>query len=68
MQRKGYMDFTISKHTALWQKFNAKNPKLNYGVMMADGQWYWYHSWLLKVEDEYKKIKEQEVNNDQINE
>lgn len=68
MHRKGYSDFTIKKHTDLWKRFNAKNPKLNYGVMMADGQWYWYHSWLLKVEDEYKKIKEQEAINAQTNE
>ncbi len=68
MHRKGFADFTMHKHTELWQKFNAKNPKLNYGVMMGDGQWYWYHSWLLKVEDEYTKIKEQEVINDSTNE
>ncbi len=69
MNRKGFSDFTMTKHTELWKKFNAKNPKLNYGVMMSDGQWYWYHSWLLKVEDEYKKIITSQAGvNDSVNE
>lgn len=69
MNRKGFSDFTMTKHTELWKKFNAKNPKLNYGVMMSDGQWYWYHSWLLKVEDEYKKIITSQAGvNDGVNE
>lgn len=56
MHRKGYTSFNMHTHTKLWQKFNARNLKLNYGTYMSDGQWYWYHSWVLKVEDECKKM------------
>ena len=56
MKKKGYNFFTITKHTELWKKLNAKNTKLNYGAVFGDGQWYWYHSWVIKVEDELKKM------------
>lgn len=55
MRKKGYK-FNITQHTDMWKRLNAKNQKLNYGTVLGDGQWYWYHSWVIKVEDELKKM------------
>ncbi|MDD3436190.1 MAG: DUF3644 domain-containing protein [Candidatus Gastranaerophilales bacterium] len=68
MRKKGYTDFTIRKHTEIWQKANAKNKKLNYGVELEDGQWYWYYSWFLRVEQEYKKMLDEKANEESTHE
>lgn len=56
MQRRGY-NFNMYKHTEFVKKFGAKNPKSNYGKEFGDGQWYYFHSWVQKVEDELKMEK-----------
>lgn len=45
MLELGYKDFTINKHTRIWQKEDAKNIKKGYGVLLEDGNWYWYQTW-----------------------
>lgn len=54
MNDEGYDDFTISKHTKLWQGKDAKNPKHNYGVRIVK-QWYWYENWVEEVRKHCKK-------------
>jgi hypothetical protein len=51
MKEKGFSDFTISKHTDMWKAKDAKNRSLNFGTEVS-GTWYWYESWLIKVEEE----------------
>ena len=51
MRRRGFNWFSMAVHTDLWQKSDAKNPKLGFGVLLADGQWYYYESWVAKVTD-----------------
>jgi hypothetical protein len=45
MQRRGYKEFKMHKHTQLWQNQEAKDESKGYGVDVA-GAWYWYESWL----------------------
>ncbi len=68
MKKKGYKDFNIHKHTLIWKEAKAKNPRLNYGIELEDGQWYWYYSWFLRVEQEYKKILEAKSNEESTHE
>lgn len=49
MHKKGYVDFTITRHTELWKSRCAKDPKYQYGVYIAE-KWYWYDSWVKEVE------------------
>jgi len=51
MQEEGYPRFTISKHTDLWKALDAKAKGKGYGVQMLDGQWYWYDTWLNRVQE-----------------
>jgi len=53
MKDKGYPKFSLNAHSDLWNKFDAKNPKNKYGVDV-EKKWYWYDSWIQKVEDECK--------------
>lgn len=55
MKNKGYSSFSISSHTDFWQRFDAKNPKYKYGVEV-EKKWYWYDSWIVKVEEECQKL------------
>lgn len=48
MKNEGFLEFSISSHTYLWQQMNAKNPSYNFGIDV-DGQWYWYENWLNEV-------------------
>jgi len=48
MKAEGYGFFTISMHTDLWKKLDAKNPGKGFGVMVQK-TWYWYDSWLEQV-------------------
>ncbi len=45
MQNEGFANFTIHRHTRLWQSLDAKNPSRGYGVQLANG-WQWYESWI----------------------
>src|SRR5215208_1706347 len=40
------------------REHSAKDPKKGYGVMMADGQWYYYDKWLSVVEEDLRKRKQ----------
>lgn len=61
VKEKGYSKFSMTKHTELWQKENAKDKSKNYGVLVSK-QWYWYDNWLEKCielcEKESEKYKE----------
>lgn len=48
VKETGYQDFTITKHTKLWQEKDAKNPEKHFGVQVAK-TWYWYENWLQEV-------------------
>lgn len=48
MKEKGYA-FGMQRHTDLWRKLDAKNPKKGYGVQVAK-TWYWYDTWLKEIE------------------
>lgn len=54
MKAEGFREFSMNVHTKLWQKFDAKDPKKNYGVRLQDGSWYWYDKWIEKVRTELK--------------
>lgn len=56
MQEKGYHNFSITSHTYLWNRLDAKNPKYKFGVEV-EKKWYWYDTWLQKVEEECRKEK-----------
>ena len=58
MQEKGYNSFSMTSHTYLWNRLDAKNPKYKFGVEV-EKKWYWYDTWLQKVEEECKKEKSQ---------
>lgn len=45
MQEKGFVKFSIHRHTQLWKKMNGKNPAKGHGVMVAK-TWYWYERWI----------------------
>lgn len=49
MKDKGYLRFTINKHTELWKSKDAKNPKFSYGTLISK-TWYWYETWVNEVE------------------
>ena len=57
MQKKGFRDFNMHKHTLLWKKMDAKNVKYKYGCEIA-GAWYWYQKWIDKVEQVLKEERE----------
>ncbi|MGX7099505.1 DUF3644 domain-containing protein [Globicatella sanguinis] len=54
MNEERYSEFSMYKHTQLWQNKNGKDPKLNYGVKVAN-TWYWYENWLDLVRDYCKQ-------------
>ena len=51
MKEKGFLKFSMHKHTELWKEYDAKNPKYNYGGLVAGKHWYWYKKWLDFVEN-----------------
>lgn len=50
MKDKGYTNFKMHQHTQLWQSEDAKNKSKCFGTEVA-GYWYWYQSWVEKVEE-----------------
>lgn len=48
MKKEGYVGFTVSAHTALWKKMNAKDPTKGFGVAVQTA-WYWYDPWIEQV-------------------
>jgi hypothetical protein len=57
MRKRGFKWFNMATHIALWRELDAKNPKNGFGVELADGQWYYYESWLSKVNDYCEKTQ-----------
>lgn len=57
IKEKGYQNFSIRKHTEIWQEQKAKNPKKGYGVLIAK-TWYWYQNWLDFILEYCEKHKE----------
>ena len=53
MKDKGFTKFSLTTHSDMWNRFDAKNPKNNYGVEV-EKKWYWYDAWIKKVEEECK--------------
>jgi hypothetical protein len=51
MRSDGFSRFNMVHHTDLWQSLNAKAADKGYGHKVADGQWYWYDSWLNRVRE-----------------
>lgn len=47
MRAEGYRDFSITKHTKIWQeKRDRGEDLLQYKVKLSDGSWYWYENWI----------------------
>jgi hypothetical protein len=49
MKEDGYTGFNVGRHTDLWKSLDAKSPEKGFGVLMLDGSWYWYESWVSRV-------------------
>jgi len=51
----GYKDFSISRHTQYWKKYDGKNLSKGFGAQIAE-TWYWYENWfefiISKLENE----------------
>jgi len=52
MRAEGYDRFNMDKHTKLWKRLSAKDPKKGYGAVAVGQQWCWYDSWLNRVREE----------------
>lgn len=57
MEAKGFSKFTMYTHTKLWKALDGKNKKYNYGVCIAQ-KWYWYETWVKKVEEYCEEHKD----------
>jgi hypothetical protein len=57
INNEGY-EFSITDHTNLWKIFDAKNPKHNYGTLVAGKNWFWYENWLTKVRAHCENLKQ----------
>jgi hypothetical protein len=51
MNRDGYRNFTMHRHTELWKNMNAKDPAKNYGTQVWHGAWCWYETWVQRVRE-----------------
>ena len=56
VQDAGYTNFTISRHTQYWQKYNGKNPSKRFGVQIAE-IWYWYENWFEFIISKLENVK-----------
>jgi len=54
MKKEGYKRFTITNHTNLWKKMDAKNQGMRYGVQVQK-TWYWYDNWIEQVRNHCQK-------------
>lgn len=55
MHDAGFKGFGMHQHTELWKKLNAKDPHKKFGVLLGDGQWYWYQNWVDEVQSQLKR-------------
>ncbi len=44
--KKDYPKFNMRDFVMLWKTEDAKNPKYNYGTIVANKTWHWYENWL----------------------
>lgn len=58
MKNEGFRRFTMTSHTELWKRLNAKDPKKSFGSVVVGKQWCWYESWLDRVRQECQKHPE----------
>ncbi len=49
MKSEGFHKFNLHAHTLLWKKLNGKKTGKGYGILLSDGNWYWYERWLEAV-------------------
>ncbi len=61
MKEKGYIKFTINKHTDLWKSRNARKDN-RFGTKIAN-TWYWYQPWVAEVEKYCREHKEELAEN-----
>ncbi|MDP4033616.1 MAG: DUF3644 domain-containing protein [Pseudorhodobacter sp.] len=52
MQAEGWLRFSQTRHTELWKRLGAKDPKKGFGVVAVGKQWCWYEIWVTRVRDE----------------
>ena len=58
MKSEGFNDFTIHKHTKIWQELKNKGEDLSrFRVQMSDGSYYWYENWIDYVRQFLTKSK-----------
>jgi hypothetical protein len=59
VKNSGFTAFTITNHTALWKKLEAKDPKKGYGCKGDyKGTWVWYDTWIKRVLEHCEEFKE----------
>ena len=58
MNREGFPEFNIVSHTRLWQTMDAKNPKYNFGTIVAGKEWHWYENWVSVVRKHCQEHKD----------
>jgi hypothetical protein len=52
MNEEGWRRFSLTRHTELWKRLGAKDPKKGFGAVAVGKQWCWYEPWLQKVREE----------------
>lgn len=55
MVKQGFVKFRTHEHTQLWKKVDAKDLSKNFGTEIS-GKWYWYDSWLKRVEQHCSEV------------
>jgi hypothetical protein len=48
IQKAGFTTFTITEHSRLARRFDARNPAKGFGVQIAH-TWFWYEAWVDKI-------------------
>lgn len=51
MRDEGYKWFGVRYHTDLWKRLDARKEGTGYGTFVAEGQWYWYDTWIDRVRE-----------------
>lgn len=51
MREEGYVKFSMTMHTNLWQNNGHPLKTPIYGSLVAGKQWYWYETWVNYVRD-----------------
>lgn len=56
VQRAGFKDFAMHKHTLFWKEHDGKNPSKGFGTNVVK-TWYWYENWVTFILNELSKTK-----------